>query len=308
MNAQRGIVIGIILLAVLSAGILLVRPASDASYSERGDGVLVLRLYGGIQETGSGLLAMQGTITPAGVAHHLNMAKANRSVKAVVLRISSPGGSVAASQEIYNMIKRFPKPIVVSMGDQAASGGYYIAAAADGIVANPGTMTGSIGVITAMTKFDQLYENLGIELEIIKSGEHKDMFQRELTAEERQLLQDLNDDAWNQFVQAVAEGRNLDIEHVQRLATGEVFTGNQAINLGLVDRLGDLHEAVLYAGELAGLENPVVIEPRSPSLWQQLMGMTAGLVGAIRGQGLGTPLELIQALEGIPNLRYSVSF
>src|SRR5690606_15725083 len=141
--------------------------------------------------------------------------------------------------------------------------GYYISAAADAIVANPGTITGSIGVISAVTNLEGLYEKLGIEVEIIKTGEHKDMLQRALTDEERQLLQDLSDEAWRQFVEAVAEGRGLDVAHVEQRATGEVFTGSQALELGLVDRLGALDAAVQLAGELAGLDGPVPVEIES---------------------------------------------
>lgn len=302
MRIQRLLVWAILIVAVISLAVLLTGPdrvTGDLS----GDRVLVLRLYGAIEETGSGLLA-GGSITPELVARQLAQAEADPRIQAVVLRISSPGGSIAASQEIYNMIERFPKPIVVSMGDQVASGGYYISAAADAIVANPGTITGSIGVISALMNLEGLYEKLGIEVEIIKSGEHKDMFQRALTDEERQLLQELNDEAWRQFVEAVAKGRELDVAHVEQLATGEIFTGSQALELGLVDRLGDLNDAVQLAGELAGIENPVAVELRSPSLWQQLMGTVVSLGRFASKNELTDLLETLEGLKAVPPLRY----
>lgn len=303
MKSQRLFVIGIILIAFVSAGILLTRNM-DSTANVRGDRVLVLRLYGGIQESGGGLLGMEGTITPQLVERQLRMAAASPSIQAVVLRVSSPGGSVAASQEIYSIIQRFDKPIVISMGDTAASGGYYIAAAADGIVANPGTITGSIGVITSMLNLQELYDKLGIQVEIIKSGRHKDMSQRPLTPEERELLQALNDEAWNQFVQAIVDGRDLDIDHVRNLATGEVFTGSQALQLGLVDRLGGIDEAVAFAGELAGLEDPVAYELPSPSVWRQFFNLSAEAVTLLRNRVVPNPLNRLESLEGIPTLRY----
>lgn len=304
VTGKRALVIGIIVIGFISAGIVLSQPMGGSAGDVRGDHVLVLRLYGAIQESGGGLLSTDGVITPRLVSQQLQYAARTQSIRAVVLRVSSPGGSVAASQEIYDMIRRFDKPIVISMGDTAASGGYYISAAADGIVANPGTTTGSIGVITSMLKLEELYAKLGIEMEIIKSGRHKDMFQRPLTAEERDLLQEFSDTAWHQFIQAVAEGRNLDPEYVKELATGIVFSGSQALELGLVDRLGGINEAVAYAGELAGLTNPVAYELPAPSVWQQLFGLSAQAVSLLRGQMIPYPLGLLESIEAIPNVRY----
>lgn len=302
MRTQRVLVVVVILVAVVSAFALRVQNTGQKPTAA--NRILIVRLYGSIAEAGSGVLSADGTITPRAVAEHLRRAASDPSVKAVVLRISSPGGSIGASQEIYNMIRRFEKPIVVSMGDTAASGGYYIAAAADGIVANPGTLTGSIGVITALTRLDGLYDKLGIEVEIIKSGQHKDMFQRPLTPEERELLQQLNDEAWNQFVQAVAEGRSLDPEYVRTLATGMVFTGSQALELGLVDRLGDLEEAVQFAAELAGVEDPVPVEARTPQPWEQLFALWSRLIAGRRGPADLIPLEVLESLDTVPVPQY----
>lgn len=183
------------------------------------------------------------------------------AVKAMVLRIDSPGGGVGPSQEIYAEVlkTRALKPIVASMGAVAASGGYYIAAATDGIVANPGTVTGSIGVIMGYTNFGQLLERIGLTPVVIKSGSFKDTGSptREMSAEERALLQGVIDDMHQQFVAAIAEGRKMPSEEVARLADGRIFSGQQAKANGLVDRLGNFEDAVDWAGQLGGISGRV---------------------------------------------------
>lgn len=192
------------------------------------------------------------------IMEQLRRAREDSEVRAVVLRINSPGGSAAASQEISQEIMRLKetgKPVVASMGDAAASGGYWIAASADAIVANPATITGSIGVIMELQNWQELYDKIGIDFNIIKSGPHKDMGSsaRELTAEERDILQGMVDDIHRQFVTVVAEGRNMPREEVQKLADGRIFTGQQAYELGLVDHLGNYYDAIDVAAELAGI-------------------------------------------------------
>ena len=183
-----------------------------------------------------------------------------KGVKAIVLDINSPGGSVGAVQELHSQILRVRKekkiPIVALFGDVAASGGYYIAAACDKIVAHPGTLTGSIGVIFSVSNMEGLFGKIGYKMEPIKSGKHKDIGSpaRAMTAEERQLLQALIDDAYGQFVKAVAEGRKMTEEQVRPLADGRIYSGNQALNSKLVDQLGDSTDAIELAGELAGIK------------------------------------------------------
>ncbi|PKM82292.1 MAG: signal peptide peptidase SppA, partial [Firmicutes bacterium HGW-Firmicutes-13] len=188
-----------------------------------------------------------------------------------------PGGSAAASQEINSEIKKLReegKVVVVSMADVAASGGYYIAAAADKILANPGTTTGSIGVIMQVTNLEELYEKIGMEIETIKSGEQKDIGNpaRPMTEEERSILQSISNDIYDQFVDAVAEGRNLSRERVLELADGRIFTGRQAFELDLIDELGDLYDAVEKAAELAGLDQIVIKEYGKLSFWDVFLG------------------------------------
>ncbi len=188
-------------------------------------------------------------------------------VSAVVLRINSPGGGVVASQEIYARmleLKATGIPIVVSMGAVAASGGYYIASPADSIIANPGTITGSIGVLMSFTNLEGLFDKIGMDFEVIKSGEYKDTgsWSREMTMEERALLQETVDDIHAQFVEAVAANRNLERAAVEALADGRVFSGRQALEAGLVDGLGTLDEAIATAGRMAGIPGePRVQEP-----------------------------------------------
>jgi protease-4 len=193
----------------------------------------------------------------------------NPSVKAIVLRIDSPGGGVVPSQEIHDAVLRLrnkhAKAVVASMGTVAASGGYYIAVATDRIVANPGTLTGSIGVIMELANLEGLLKKIGVQSVVVKSGPHKDLGSpfRAISPEERRILQTVMDDVHGQFIEAVAEGRSLDLRDVTRLADGRVFTGRQAKDAKLVDDLGDLDDAIRLAADMAGIEGePKVVEPR----------------------------------------------
>jgi protease-4 len=208
------------------------------------------------------IIDLHGTITSsADIVRQLKKYSKDGSVPAVVIHIESPGGGVAASQEIFEEIKKAKekgKRIVASMGGVAASGGYYVACAADTIVANPGTLTGSIGVIFQFPVAEELFKKIGLRFEVVKSGEFKDVgsMNRRLTEEERKLLQSVIDDTYDQFVEALVENRELSEEEVLRIADGSIFTGRQAKKLGLVDELGTLEDAIAIAGEMAGIEGP----------------------------------------------------
>lgn len=202
-------------------------------------------------------------------------------VKAIVVRIDSPGGGVAPSQEIYNAVKRVRKEknktVIASMGTVAASGGYYIAVATDRILANPGTLTGSIGVIMQLANFQDLLEKIGVKNVVVKSGKFKDIGSpfRPMQDEDRKLLQLVMDDVHRQFIDAVAEGRSLDQAEVEQLADGRVFTGQQAKSILLVDDIGDLHDAIKLAGELGGIEGePRVMETSKPFSFRNLLENT----------------------------------
>lgn len=216
-----------------------------------------------------GVVEVEGVIVDSKkIIEQLDAFHENSSVKAIVLRVDSPGGGVGPSQEIHDEVKRIDidKPVVVSMGSVAASGGYYIAAPARVIFANPGTITGSIGVIMEFANFQELLDKIGLHSEVVKSGKHKDIGSpvRPMTEEDRALLQSLIDDVHNQFVDSIAAGRQLDVKKVRSLADGRIFSGRQAQAIGLVDELGSLAAAIQRAGELGGIEGkPEVVYPPS---------------------------------------------
>jgi protease-4 len=203
----------------------------------------------------------------------------NPNVKAIVLRIDSPGGGVVPSQEIYSEVLKTRTEgrvkVVTSMGNLAASGGYYIAAATDRIVANPGTLTGSIGVIMELANVRGLLEKVGVQSVVIKSGKHKDLASpfRAMSVEDRAILQTVLDDVHDQFIQAVAAGRAMKVDQVRDLADGRIFTGRQARTVKLVDELGDLQDAIKLAGKMGGIAGePRVVETRKRFSLRDLLG------------------------------------
>ena len=225
-----------------------------------------------------------------------------KRARAIVLRVNSPGGSVAACQEIFSALARLKGkgiPIVASMGDVAASGGVYVSMIANEVIANAGTVTGSIGVIIRGNDLSHLYDKLGVSPKVVKSGPHKDMLAtyRSFSKDEESLLQDVINDTHAQFVEAVASSRNRPREEVERIADGRILTGRQAMEAGLVDRLGDLDLAVERATSLAGITvkpEVLTIQPRKTIL-QRLLG-PFGKLGqqASLGGGLsGIPLWLL---------------
>lgn len=200
----------------------------------------------------------------------------DHAIKAIILRIDSPGGAVAPSQEIYEEVKKAAavKKVVVSMGSIAASGGYYIAAPADLIIANPGTLTGSIGVIMEIPNIEGLMSKIGITTEVIKSGKHKDMASafRKMGVEERELLQGVMDNVHEQFIKAVAAGRKLNVEDVRAIADGRIFSGEQAKTQKLVDELGTLEDTVKKTAELAGISGePDLVEKKEKTSLLELL-------------------------------------
>jgi protease-4 len=189
----------------------------------------------------------------------------NKDIKAIIIRIVSPGGGVAQSQEIFHaiLLAKKKKPIVASMGTVAASGGYYIASATDKIIAVPGTITGSIGVITQFTNMEKLFDTIGMSSIVFKSGKYKDAGSpfRPFTEEDHKLMQGIIDDVYNQFIEDVANSRNMELEKVRKLADGRIFTGRQALSNGLIDELGTFRDSVKAATEMAGIGNdPEIVE------------------------------------------------
>ncbi len=221
-----------------------------------------------IKKEGIGLIELKGVIvTPDDTLATLSDFRKNPAIKAIILRIDSPGGAVGASQEIYTEVKRTNtvKPVIASLGSVGASGGYYAALGAERIVASPGTLTGSMGVIIKFTNLQELFNKIGYKSEVVKSGLMKDIgaVDRSMTAEERELVQNLIDNVHNQFIRAVVESRELPEEKVAALADGRIFSGEQALNEGLIDELGNLTDAITRAAELTGLDtdDPHLIYP-----------------------------------------------
>lgn len=211
-----------------------------------------------------GVVEITGAIVDSKpILDHLKSFRENDNIKAIVVRIDSPGGGVGPSQEIYRAILKAKekKHVIASMGGLAASGGYYAASATEGIMANPGTITGSIGVIMGYTNFQEILNALGLEPVVIKSGEYKDTGSpvREMRQDERNLLQNFVDEIHEQFVKDVAAGRNMAYENVKQLADGRIYSGEQAQSLGLVDRMGNLEDAIEWAGDLAGIKGEISV-------------------------------------------------
>jgi len=241
-------------------------------------GLFVL-VVGGARSEGAGgsalfgprvaIVELEGIITDVDdVVRDLKSHRENPAVRAVVMRINSPGGVVGPTQELHDAILRVRqagKPVVASLGAVAASGGYYAAVACDQIYANPGTLTGSIGVIMQLANVEQLMKKVGVDYVVVKAGAYKDIgnMGRPMTPEERRVLQTLLDDVHAQFVGAVAAGRKLDRAQVLGFADGRIVSGAQAKALNMVDALGGLEEALDGAASLAGLPKPPqVIGPR----------------------------------------------
>jgi protease-4 len=238
-----------------------------------------------------------------GVIRTLGEYRDDPAIRAVVLRINSPGGVVAPTQEIFTAVRRLreaKKPVVASLGSVAASGGYYVAVAADRIYASPGTLTGSIGVVMQLANVEGLLKKVGVEYVVVKAGAFKDVgnFARPMTAEERRILQALLDDVYDQFIAAVADGRGLEAKDVRSFAEGRIYSGRQAQRLKMVDDLGGLEDAIEAAAKMAGLPpKPKVVYPRRRFSLRDLLRSELGLGQVSRMlpalETLRTPLYLM---------------
>jgi protease IV len=248
------------------------------------------------------IVEIKGAITQSsGIIEELQYYFEDDGVKAIILRIDSPGGGVGPSQEIHREIMKIKskKKVVTSMGSVAASGGYYIACASDLIVANPGTITGSIGVVMQFSNFEELLKKIGIKGVVLKSGEHKDVGSpfREMTPEEKRIMQEVLDNVHQQFIQAVAQGRKLDQSKVIQIADGRILTGEQAKNLGLVDQMGNLQDTIDITAKLVGIVGkPKVLYPKKRfSIFELLMRDMASAIIEIlneKGYELSFPLQI----------------
>lgn len=248
-----------------------------------------------------GVIEVSGLIIEAKpVIDQLIEFRKDRDVKAIVVRVDSPGGEVGPSQEIYEEIRKTTKTkkVVASLGGVAASGGYYIAAACDRIVSNPGTITGSIGVLVEFTNIQKLLGKIGVDADVIKAGAYKDLGSpvRPMSSEERALIQGVLDSVHEQFIRAVAQGRKMPAEKVREISDGRIFSGEQARSLGLVDSLGNLEDAVEVAGRLGGIKGEVqavYVKKKPFSLWRMLFEEDAAQ-GALERLRL-SPLRYLMA-------------
>jgi protease-4 len=273
---QKRILIGVGVIVVLlviffSALYLIGRSGRTSGPFSFGDKIAIVEIRGVIAQS-------------SGVIDEIHQYLEDDAVKAIILRIDSPGGGVGPSQEIHREILKVKgkKKIVTSMGSVAASGGYYIACASDLIVANPGTITGSIGVIMEFTNIEELFRKIGIKGVVLKSGEHKDIGSpfREMTPEEKRIIQEVIDNVHQQFIKAVADGRKLDRSKVTEIADGRILTGEQAKQLGLVDQIGNLDDAIDATAKLVGIEGkPDILYPKKKfSIWELLIRETVSAV------------------------------
>ncbi len=265
-------VFGVLSFSLLIIGLFSLFLKNRSEISIPGDKIGVVKVYGIIRSSDKYL-------------EFLDKLERNKTVKAVVLRVDSPGGIVGACQEIHDKVKELAKrkPVVVSMGSVAASGGLYISVPATKIVANPGTITGSIGVIIQTYNVSELIKRLGIKVVTVKSGKYKDLLNpfEKPNPEKIKVVQSLINNSYEQFVKAVAEGRRLPIEKVKRFADGRVFTGEQAQKLGLVDYLGNFERAVEIAKKLGNCPNAKLyfVKPKR-SFFERLFGeKTEELIG-----------------------------
>lgn len=272
---------------------------------------LTLMAFIGLSDDGSMLLSgmgdrvaivdVHGVIeNSSDVVRQLRKYGKDGSIPAVVLHIDSPGGGAASSQEIYeevNKLREEGKKIVASMGSVAASGGYYVACAADTIVANPATLTGSIGVIFQFPTAEELFKKIGLKFEVVKRGEIKDIgsMNRSMTEREKESLQSVVDDTYEQFVGVIVDNRDMERDEVVRIADGSIFTGKQAKDLGLVDELGNLHDAIKIAGEMVGMEDhPKTVKERKKKIsWYDLLT-----------QRMNDLLKLDESEKMMPKLQY----
>ncbi len=268
---------------LIFSGLASVTLVAVAVIIAAGPGISEYEIMGGAEDGEQvGVVEVLGVIADAKeTIRQLRRFREDENIRAIVLRVDSPGGVVGPSQEIYREVAktRQVKKVVASMGAVAASGGYYVVASADGIIANPGTITGSIGVIMEYTNFKELFSKIGLAPVVIKSGTFKDTGSpvRDITPEEEKYLQSFVQELHEQFVAAIAEGRKMKPDTVRKLADGRIYTGADAKSLGLVDRIGNLEDAVQWAGELAGVKGEVTavyIPARKTSLLQLLSEAT----------------------------------
>lgn len=285
MDKNRKILIAVLAMLALSSVVAILdislrmpvntQKAPTVSMRPSGPGVAVVHLQGAIEMQSQGAFGMVSGSTAT--LQRLEEVAKDSNIKAIVLRINSPGGTVAASEELFQKVWRIRRqnniPIVASLGEVAASGGYYVAAACNHIMANHGTVTGSIGVILVSPNLKDLFKRFGIDMNVIKSGSFKDVLasHRDLTADEKAFLQEMVDSSYSKFLRDVALGRGMNQSDIEPWADGRVFNGEKALELKLVDSLGTFDDALLKAKELAGLDEDAPVYSTSSQPWKMFL-------------------------------------
>ncbi|MEX1275684.1 MAG: signal peptide peptidase SppA [Bacteroidota bacterium] len=282
-----GITIGIFFLGgifVLFTLSLFFLPSDDDTLSTSGERVAVVELN-------------EPILSSTEIVRQFKKYRENKSIKAIVFRVDSPGGGVSASQEIYEEVKKTRdagKPVVVSMGSVAASGGYYVSCGASRIVANPGTLTGSIGVIFQFLHFNELMEKIGVDASTFKTGKYKDIGSpfRGTTEDEKKYFDQLLADVYDQFVGVIVTERKLERRKVLQYADGRVFTGKQALEYGFIDTLGTMEDAVLIAAAMGGIDGKpkVVRERKRKTFFENFLGDAGTAVTDLRNELLRQPV------------------
>ena len=293
MASRKDVIIGLVIGGVFLGGLALfatlffIALADDSEFTISGDGqIAVVEIFGPIYDSSNPV-------------RQIEKWSKRSDIEAIILHINSPGGGVAASQEIYEAVNRARedegKTVVAAFSSVAASGGYYIACAADYIVSNPGTLTGSIGVIMQYATFGELMDKVGISMETVKSGELKDVGNpsRRMNSAEEQMLRSVIMDTYEQFVEIVARGRGMEKDAVYPLADGRIYTGLQAYNLGLVDTLGSFHDAVQITADMVGITgDPETIKevPKKPDFFDLLTKTLTTIDSRLSGRSIGPQL------------------
>lgn len=277
-------------LSIIALFLLVVVTVVISSF---GGTIAVIPIQGEIAYGSSDILS-GGVVNPETIKSQIKEAEEDSSVSAILLEINSPGGTPVASEEIMNAVKNCKKPVVAWISDTGASGAYLAASSADKIVASRSSWVGSIGVILSLTDLSDLYKKIGVDKYVIKGGKYKDMGSdyRNLTSEERTMLQEMVDEAHDDFISMVAENRNLSKEYVKNIAEGQVFTGAQAKNLKLIDEIGGKDQALDTAAEMAGIgESYKVVTVTSTKSFDDILSDLSSKIGYSIGRGIGSLME-----------------
>lgn len=279
------ILIAAFIISIVSA-FLVTRHARNFALGEK---VALIRIHGTISLSDDAGLFGEDRATPRALTETLERAEGDGSVKAILVEINSPGGSVVASEEMAIAIKEAKKPVVCWLGEIATSGGYYIASACDLIVADRATITGSLGVLSVFPEYSRLLEKIGVNMTVVKAGEFKDFSSgfRPMTEEERRMMEEVVEETYETFLADVAANRNLSLDRLRTMAEGRIYTGQKAKELGLVDEIGSRRDAVDWASKLGGIKGtPSVVEYRRGTFLREFVGAAAEGLGYGLAKGI----------------------